>query len=64
MLAKLICGECVFIDDGSVGAFCVLSETLGNAELSEMVEAFVDGSEELSVSNCLSRLKHKMQNGV
>jgi hypothetical protein len=42
----------------------VLSEALGNAELSEMVEDFVEGSEELSVSNCLSRLKRKMRNGV
>jgi hypothetical protein len=64
MLGKLICGESVSLEAGSVGAFCVLSETLGNAELSSMVEDFVKGSEELNVSNCLSRLKRKMRTGV
>jgi hypothetical protein len=55
ILEKLIFGECIFIDDGSTGAFCILNEILWNVELSENLQDFVEGKEELSVSNGLSR---------
>jgi hypothetical protein len=64
ILHKLIFGESVVITEGNVGLLTALSENLGNVELSELVMKFVDQSEELSVSNAVSRLKQKMKLGV
>jgi hypothetical protein len=64
LLEKLIRGEQVVLDELNVSTFSVLSHDLGNPELSAQILDFIDGCDELSVSNCILRLKHKSRMGV
>jgi hypothetical protein len=61
---KLVCGQSVFVDEGTADLFIVLSENLGNIELSEKLLNCFDGSKELNVSNSISRLNRKKQIGI
>jgi hypothetical protein len=60
ILYQLICGESVAISEVNAEVFIGLIEELGNVELSESVVDFVEKSDEINVSNCISRLKRRL----
>jgi hypothetical protein len=64
VLSNLISGESLAIDDGNVEAFTTLIESLGNIVLSASVFEFIEAGEELSVSNCASRIEQKSRLGL
>jgi hypothetical protein len=64
ILSKLICGDSVVITEENVDLFLGLIDNLGNAELSNSILDFIDKSEELTISNCISRIKRRLRLGI
>jgi hypothetical protein len=64
LICELIVGESINIDENNIEIWKLLIEDLGNCELSELILNFVEQTESLSLSNCISRLKQKVRLNV
>jgi hypothetical protein len=64
LIRQLTCGEPIFVDERNIELLQFLMEDLGNDELSSLFFEYLDEKEELTVSNCISRLHRKFRLGI
>jgi hypothetical protein len=54
----------LIVDEKNIEIFNCLSDDLGNVEIEKFVLQFVEKSEPLTISNCMTRLKVKLKHGI
>jgi hypothetical protein len=64
MIESLLNSESLIVDEKNIEILDCLSDDLENVEMKEFVLQFVEKSEPLTISNCLTRLKMKLKSGI